>query len=277
MSGAGIDRRVRGVPAILRRGDQAIARDEQVAVEAPLEIRVRAITDGEVEERRLSMTMRTPGDDADLAAGFLLTEGIVRARQQIARITEAEDHVLVDLALGVGLPAAVPQRSFVMTSACGVCGRASTDGLRADPSAPLLPDRPRIAADRIPALPTALLQAQVSFAATGGIHAAGLFDAEGELLLLREDVGRHNAVDKVIGALLQAGLLPAVDGLLLVSARASFELVQKALMAQIPILAAVGAPSSLAVELAVEAGMTLLGFVREGRFTIYSGAARITG
>jgi len=175
------------------------------------------------------------------------------------------------------VPEAAPTRSFVMTSACGVCGRSSTEGLRAQPPGPLAPGRPALAAGLIPGLPAALLQAQATFAATGGIHAAGLFSAAGELRLVREDVGRHNAVDKLVGALLLQGELPAHDALLLVSGRASFELVQKALMAQIAVLAAVGAPSSLAVELAEEAGMSLLGFVREGRFTIYAGPERITG
>ncbi|MCY0989121.1 formate dehydrogenase accessory sulfurtransferase FdhD [Nannocystis sp. ILAH1] len=268
------DPRTRPVAAVLHRGGEVSARRDLLAVEDPLEIRI--VTADDPEPRRLAMTMRTPGDDADLAAGFLFTEGIVRSREQIAGITCSEDHVRVDLAAGVRLPEAVPKRSFVMTSACGVCGRASLDNLRAQPPGPLTPGLPQLAATVVPGLPGALLRAQATFVATGGIHAAGLFDLRGELRLLREDVGRHNAVDKLVGALLLAGQLPATDAVLLVSARASFELVQKALMAQIPIFAAVGAPSSLAVELAVEADMTLLGFVREGRFTVYSGGIRIT-
>lgn len=268
------DPRTRPAAAVLYRGDEVSARRDLLAVEDPLEIRV--VTADDPEPRRLAMTMRTPGDDADLAAGFLFTEGIVRAREQIADITCSEDHVRVDLAAGVRLPTSVPKRSFVMTSACGVCGRESLDDLRARPPAPLTPGSPQLAAKVVPGLPAALLRAQATFAATGGIHAAGLFDLRGELRLLREDVGRHNAVDKLVGALLRAGQLPAIDAVLLVSARASFELVQKALMAQIAIFAAVGAPSSLAVDLAVEADMTLLGFVREGRFTVYSGGLRIS-
>ncbi len=270
-----VDPRTRAVAARLWRGGEGSERQELLAVEEPLEIRVRLV--GDVEDRRLSMTMRTPGDDAELAAGFLFTEGIVARRGQIVDVVCAEDHVRVDLAAGVRLPEAAPTRSFVMTSACGVCGRSSTQGLRAEPPGPLVAGRPKLGAATIPGLPAALLHAQATFAATGGIHAAGLFTAAGELRLLREDVGRHNAVDKVVGALLMADLLPALDAVLLVSGRASFELVQKALMAQIAVLAAVGAPSSLALELAQEAGMSLLGFVREGRFTIYSGAERITG
>lgn len=267
--------RVRLAAAVLRRGDEVVVREDFLAIEEPLEIRV--ITDDGAGERRLSMTMRTPGDDEELAAGFLYTEGIVARREQIVGVTRGEGHVVVALAAGVRLPEAAPQRSFVMTSACGVCGRSSTEGLRATPPGPLVAGRPALAAGVVPGLPGALLRAQATFAATGGIHAAGLFDARGELGLLREDVGRHNAVDKLVGALLRAGGLPAVDAVLLVSGRASFELVQKALMAQIPVLAAVGAPSSLAVELAQEAGMTLLGFVREGRFTVYSGGDRVAG
>lgn len=270
-----VDPRTRRVAARLRRGDEVIDRRELLAIEEPLEIRVRLA--GAAEERRLAMTMRTPGDDRELAAGFLFTEGVVSRREQIGAVVVGSDHVRVELAAGVVLPAAGPTRSFMMTSACGVCGRSSTEGLRAQPPGPLAAGRPTLAAAIVPGLPAALLRAQATFAATGGIHAAGLFTPAGELRLLREDVGRHNAVDKVVGALLLRGELPAEDAVLLVSGRASFELVQKALMAQIAVLAAVGAPSSLAVELAEEAGMSLLGFVREGRFTIYSGAERITG
>jgi FdhD protein len=268
--------RIRSVTAVQHRGGQQLEREELLAVEDPLEIRVRLADDGG-EERALSMTMRTPGDDAELAVGFLCSEGIVQRPEQITDVVVTRSHVRVDLGPGVRLPERAPRRSFVMTSACGVCGRSSLEGLRAEPPGPLAPGRPSLAAAVVPGLPAQLLRAQTAFAATGGIHAAGLFDARGELSLLREDVGRHNAVDKLIGALLLAGRLPALDAVLLVSGRASFELVQKALMAQIPVLAAVGAPSSLAVELAAEAGMTLLGFVREGRFTVYSGGERIAG
>ncbi|HEY8377842.1 MAG TPA: formate dehydrogenase accessory sulfurtransferase FdhD [Nannocystis sp.] len=265
--------RIRPVTAVLHRGGEQLEREELLAVEEPLEIRVR-LADGDRPEHALSITMRTPGDDVELAVGFLCSEGIVQRREQIADIACDRAHVRIDLAPGVRLPERAPRRSFVMTSACGVCGRTSLEGLRAQPPGPLAPG-PSLPAALIPQLPAALLRVQTAFAATGGIHAAGLFDARGELALIREDVGRHNAVDKVLGALLLAGRLPAHDTVLLVSGRASFELVQKALMAQIPVLAAVGAPSSLAVELAIEAKMTLLGFVRENRFTVYSGHERI--
>lgn len=270
-----VDVRTRRVAASLWRGEAVVERRELVAREEPLAIRVRL--SGEVGDRDLALTMRTPGDDRELAVGFLYTEGIVSRREQIVGVVVADEHVRVELAAGVRLPAAAATRSFVMTSACGVCGRSSLEGLRAQPSGPLAPGRPQVAAAVIPGLPAALLRAQATFAATGGIHAAGLFGADGELRLLREDIGRHNAVDKLVGALFLAGELPAQDAVLLVSGRASFELVQKALMARIAVLAAVGAPSSLAVELAEDAGMSLLGFVREGRFTIYAGPERITG
>jgi FdhD protein len=252
------------------RGGRRSAGRDQLAVEAPLEIRVRAAGG----EQNVSITMRTPGEDDELALGFLFTEGLLRERGQIAAVSMASDEVaVVELAPGVALPESRPTRAFTMTSACGVCGRGSLDGLRATPAGPLGPG-PRLTDELVHGLTAALRTAQATFATTGGLHAAGLFDAGGTLLLAREDVGRHNAVDKVVGACLRVGALPARDTILMVSGRASFELVQKALMAQIPVLAAVGAPSSLAVSLAVEAGMTLLGFVRDQRFNVYSAPER---
>jgi FdhD protein len=244
-----------------------------LAVEAPLEIRVR---EHGREERALSLTMRTPGEDAELAAGFLFTEGLVRRREDITELTSpGDDVVVVRLAAGVELPAAGAGRGFAMTSACGVCGKSGLAELRARPAARPSPGAPLLPAALVAALPDRLREAQPAFAATGGLHAAGLFDARGALLLAREDVGRHNAVDKLVGARLLAGALPAAAEVLVVSGRASFELVQKAAMAGIPVLAAVGAPSSLAASLASEYGLTLLGFVREGRFNIYAGRERI--
>ena len=253
----------------VRDGRRSPGRD-QVAVEAPLEIRVRA---GD-SEQNISITMRTPGEDDELALGFLFTEGLLRASAEVAGVSLAGDEVaVVELAAGVSLPESRPTRAFAMTSACGVCGRGSLEGLRATPAG-ALETGPRLTDDLVHGLPAALRTAQATFATTGGLHAAGLFDAGGALLVAREDVGRHNAVDKVVGARLVAGALPAHETILVVSGRASFELVQKALMAQTPVLAAVGAPSSLAVSLAAEAGMTLLGFVRDQRFNVYSGAER---
>jgi FdhD protein len=252
------------------RGGRAVGAEDRLAVEAPLELRVRA---GGVEQR-LCITMRTPGEDQELAAGFLFTEGLVRGREEIVGVScPAEDTVIVELA-GALLPA---ERAFTVTSACGVCGKGSLDELRARPAERPSAGAPVIAPALVHRLPAALRAAQPTFAATGGLHAAGLFDGAGELLLVREDVGRHNAVDKLLGARLLAGLLPSRAEILVVSGRASFELVQKALMAQLPILAAVGAPSTLAVSLAVEGGMTLLGFVREERFNVYCGGERLGG
>jgi FdhD protein len=253
------------------RGVRHAAAQDQVAIEAPLEIRVRAGG----EERAISITMRTPGEDDELAVGFLFTEGLLHARAEVAAVRAgAEDQVVVELAPGVPAPAPRASRAFTTTSACGVCGRGSLDDLRAPPPGPLLAGAPVLTEALIHGLPGVLRAAQATFATTGGLHGAGLFDAAGTLLLCREDVGRHNAVDKVVGARWLAGALPAATAILAVSGRASFELVQKALMAQIPVLAAVGAPSSLAVSLAAEAGMTLLGFVREDRFVVYSGPER---
>jgi FdhD protein len=256
------------------RGRDAHQRLDHLAVEAALELRVRP-HDG--EPRSLSITMRTPGDDAALAAGFLFTEGLVTAAADIAAIASpADDAVLVTLAPGVALPDAGAGRAFAMTSACGVCGKGSLDSLRARPAFTAPAGSPLLSARLVPLLPDRLRAAQPGFAATGGLHAAGLFTADGALVHAAEDVGRHNAVDKVLGARFLAGRLPASAEILVVSGRASFELVQKAAMAGVPVLAAVGAPSSLAVELAAEHGLTLLGFVREGRFNVYAGGERIT-
>jgi FdhD protein len=255
------------------RGGRRSAGRDQLAVEAPLEIRVRTAD----TEQNVSITMRTPGEDDELAVGFLFTEGLLRATGEVGGVSmPSEEVVVVELAAGAALPEVRPTRSFAMTSACGVCGRGSLEGLRAIPAGPLDPDGPRLTDELVHGLPEALRAAQATFASTGGLHAAGLFDGAGTLLLAREDVGRHNAVDKVVGARLLAGALPARDAILVVSGRASFELVQKALMAQIPVLASVGAPSSLAVSLAAEAGMTLLGFVRDQRFNVYCGAERFS-
>jgi FdhD protein len=263
--------RTADAPVTEVRGGQRSPGRDLLAVEAPLEIRVRT----GAEEQSLSITMRTPGEDPELAVGFLFTEGLLRGRSEVAAVSvPGPEEVVVELAAGVSLPETRPTRSFTMTSACGLCGRGSLDGLRATPAGPPGPG-PRLGDELVHGLPAALRQAQATFATTGGLHAAGLFDAGGALLLAREDVGRHNAVDKVVGARLLAGALPAHDTILVVSGRASFELVQKALMAQIPVLAAVGAPSSLAVSLAAEAGMTLLGFVRDRRFNVYSGPERL--
>ena len=265
---------------------QEIAPD-WLAVEEPLEIRLGLAENGKPTHKSVSITMRTPGDDFELAAGFLFTEGIVKSADQIGEIRHCgaaaakqgapRNTVRVDLRAGVDVDLKRLERHFYTTSSCGVCGKTSIEAI--DTGVCRLKDtaRPVFSAEIIHGLPGALRSSQNVFDRTGGLHAAALFNTAGEMEGLREDVGRHNAVDKLVGAEFLAGRIPISDRLLLVSGRASFELVQKALMAGIPILAAVGAPSSLAVELAARYGMTLLGFVRDNRFNIYAGAERIGG
>jgi FdhD protein len=262
-------------------------RRDELAAEEPLEIQLSYNRGGLRAVKRVAVTMRTPGHDAELAAGFLFAEGIVTGTAQIREIAagdppqggagEAGRRIRVTLGDDAAVDLRPLARNFTVNSSCGVCGRTSLEGLRVTPRAPLPPGAPRIAANVIRGLPDALRAAQAGFDRTGGLHAAGLFAPDGTLLAVREDVGRHNAVDKLIGAQLLAGRLPLHRCGLLVSGRASFELMQKALMAGLPVLAAVGAPSSLAVELARRSGATLLGFVRDGRFNIYSGARRLHG
>lgn len=259
-----------------------VSRDE-LAVEEPLEIRLHVEHDGRLVRKTVSVTMRTPGDDENLAAGFLFTEGIVRDQDEVEEIRHCgrvaggvpRNVIRVRLAPGTPVDLGRLERHVYTTSSCGVCGKTSIDALRAVSRFTLPPGEPRVLEALVHRLPNILREAQALFDRTGGLHASALFDATGRLCALREDVGRHNALDKIIGAELLAGRLPAHDRILLVSGRVSFELVQKAVMAGIPVLAAVGAPSSLAVSLAAECGMTLLGFVRHGRFNIYAGGDRI--
>jgi FdhD protein len=219
--------------------------------------------------------MRTPGHDVELALGFLLTEGIARSPADIAGATSCADNV-VDVTLGTGASDRSVSRNFYTTSSCGMCGKASIDAVRTTSAYDVSTDPVRVASATLVALPDRLRDAQRVFDRTGGLHAAGLFTAGGELLCLREDVGRHNAVDKVVGWAVQQGLLPLTGTVLQVSGRASFELVQKAVMAGVPILAAVSAPSSLAVELAAECGLTLVGFLRGASYNLYAGGNRVT-
>lgn len=250
------------------QGTDCAADQDLLAVEEPLEIRIG--------ERPVSITMRTPGNDAELAAGFLFGEGILTGRGDIERIEEGRGNVItVLLRPGVRVDIEHLQRNFYTTSSCGVCGRASIDAVHATGCALVPRDGLTIASQIIHGLPDRLRESQAVFDRTGGLHAAALFDPAGTLCSVREDVGRHNAVDKVIGAEVLAERTPLGNRVLLVSGRASFELVQKAVMAGIPLLAAVGAPSSLAVELARRFQMTLLGFVRAGRCNIYSGDWRV--
>jgi len=271
----------RAAQVVRVRGQEANTASDWLAIERPLEIRARAGGGTRV----VSTTMRTPGQDRALVAGFLFAEGVIaNAGDLLALETVSEDAVVVELPPSALAALEATRRPFVTTGACGVCGRASMEGLQgprdlgptgaaeSGPSGGFT-----VSATVIHGLPAALREAQATFDRTGGLHAAGLFTAGGALRAVHEDVGRHNAVDKLVGALLLADGLPAVDGVLMVSGRASFELVQKAAAAGIPVMVAVGAPSSLAVEIAEAAGLTLVGFAREQRFNVYAGPHRVSG
>jgi FdhD protein len=258
-------------------GEHSARRPDTLVVEEPLEIRVGG--------KALAVTMRTPGDDIDLVHGFLLTEGVIRSAADVltARYCAGTDqdgqntYNVLDIALADGVPPPDPgvARNFYTTSSCGVCGKASIDAIRTRTAYPVAADPVVVDPAALGALPDTLRAAQRVFDRTGGLHAAGLFTPDGELLCLREDVGRHNAVDKVIGWAVRAGAIPLAGRVLLVSGRASFELTQKALMAGVPILAAVSAPSTLAVDLATETGMTLVGFLRGTSMNVYAGGSRV--
>ncbi|MEU2043219.1 formate dehydrogenase accessory sulfurtransferase FdhD [Nocardia niwae] len=250
-----------------------IQRPDTLAVEEPLEIRLGG--------QSLTVTMRTPGADIDLVHGFLLSEGIIGSAEDIvaARYCAGTDdegrntYNVLDLTLRTSVP--VRTRSFLTTGACGLCGKTALDEVRTRTRFPLSPGGPAVDTRVLAALPDSLRDRQSVFDATGGLHAAGLFTSEGRPLAVREDIGRHNAVDKVIGWALRETRVPGHDLVLIVSGRASFELVQKAVMAGIPILGAVSAPSSLAVDLAAEAGLTLVGFLRGDTMNIYSAPERV--
>jgi FdhD protein len=257
------------------RSDGAVTwRTDELTGEEPLEIRVHGAP--------LAVTMRTPGADFDLAAGFLVTEGLIGGVDEIARMRmcphdSAEGTLnVVDVTLNGGdvLPGA--QRNFFMTSSCGVCGKASIESVRTKSRFAVRDDPLSVTASWLATLPESLRAAQAVFSRTGGLHAAGLFDDSGTVVCVREDVGRHNAFDKVVGWAAGKRMLPLRSHVILVSGRASFELTQKALMAGIPLLAAVSAPSNLAVALAEEVGMTLVGFLRGDRMNVYTGHHRIT-
>ncbi|RSS98833.1 formate dehydrogenase accessory sulfurtransferase FdhD [Streptomyces sp. WAC07149] len=260
------------------RGGAAGVRPDTLVTEEPLEIRLNG--------KPLAITMRTPGDDFALAAGFLVSEGVMARTADVQAVTYCEgatedgsntyNVVNVQLAPSVPVPDITLERNVYTTSSCGLCGKASLDAVRTATRFPgLAADPVRVRAELLSELPDRLRAAQKVFDRTGGLHAAALFSAEGELLDVREDVGRHNAVDKIVGRALQAGRLPLGGSVLLVSGRASFELAQKAVMAGIPVLAAVSAPSSLAVDLAVESGLTLVGFLRGADMNVYAGEQRI--
>ncbi|GJF08951.1 sulfurtransferase FdhD [Mycolicibacterium cyprinidarum] len=273
-------RRVRHVTA----GD-AVARPETLVVEEPLEIRVNGTP--------LTVTMRTPGSDVELAQGFLLTEGMISRREDILSVrycrgaTTPDDgsgfsqnsYNVLDVTLGpdVPTPDVDPTRNFYTTSSCGVCGKASLEAVRLISKYCPGDDPSTISAQTLSALPDKLRDGQKVFAATGGLHGAALFTSDGTALVVREDIGRHNAVDKVVGWALEQHRIPLSGTVLLVSGRASFELTQKAVMAGIPVLAAVSAPSSLAVDLASQSGLTLVAFLRSDSMNIYTRPDRVTG
>ena len=250
------------------------AQQDYLVGEEPLEIRVG--------EHALTVTMRTPGDDLDLATGFLFTEGLIERREQIVSIehasackpTERGNIVQVELTADVQLDLEKTRRNFFAGSSCGICGKASIEAVRARGVKP--PNRDfHVSPETICAMPDKLRSKQQIFDRTGGLHAAGLFDAKGELIVEREDIGRHNAVDKIVGWALREGRLPLSECILMVSGRGGFEIVQKAAMAGVPVVASVSACSSLAVQFAREMGLTLIGFLRDRRFLVYSGSERL--
>ena len=272
----------RNAPVTTVTGSQFSDRTDAVATEEPLEIRARTVSQDATQT--IAITMRTPGNDAELATGFLWCEGLISDVHHVLNAESSgklqpggfQNIVTVTLSDAAMLDFAPDARRFYVSSSCGVCGKASLESVETATRFELSRGVPTWSPGVIHGLSAKLRAAQATFDTTGGLHAAGLFAPTGDLLTVREDVGRHNAVDKLVGEAIFRKALPLSETLLFVSGRASFELVQKAVMAGIPGLAAVGAPSSLAVSLAADAGLTLLGFVRGDRFNIYAGAERIT-
>ncbi|MGH2793316.1 MAG: formate dehydrogenase accessory sulfurtransferase FdhD [Actinomycetota bacterium] len=268
---------VRATPLVVQDGT-ARPRSDVLVAEEPLEIRVNV----HGVDHPISVTMRTPSSDFELAVGFLYTEGIIRSRDDVDQVRYCvggpveQQYNIVTVALrpGVAFDAESVKRNFYTTSSCGICGRASLEALAIN-APPPIPEGPVVDANLIASLPEKLRKGQKIFEQTGGLHAAGLFEPDGTLVTVREDVGRHNAVDKLVGLLVMEGKVPTGERILVVSGRASFEIMQKALAAGIPIVAAVSAPSSLAVATAEEFGMTLAGFVRGESLNVYAGAQRI--
>jgi FdhD protein len=273
--------------AIVRfHGDARSELTDRVAIEEPLEIRVDFVAHGERSVRSLSITMRTPGHDEELAAGFLMSEGLVRSARDIESIRpcgpesgahDGNNVVKVRLADHATISWPSVERHFYATSSCGVCGKASLEALEVPGLCPIARDGFRFSLEAVRMLPARLRAQQSVFEETGGLHAAALFNSAGELLAIREDVGRHNAVDKLLGAQFLQGHTPLSSNLLFLSGRISFELAQKALAGGIPMVVAVGAPSSLAIELAKRFDITLIGFLRGERFNVYSGEWRLNG
>jgi FdhD protein len=267
-------------PSINRRPIQKVQdtdrweAEDDIAVEEPLEIRLRYGQKGSEIEQAISITMRTPGNDPELALGFLFTEGILTGAAAIRHIQASDQSVTVSLAPEVKPDITRLQRHFYTSSSCGVCGKSSIDALRS-----VCPSLPKaqwtIDSETLYSLPQQLRHQQAIFQATGGLHAAALFHNKGEFITLREDIGRHNALDKLTGHLLQTDKLPATEHILLLSGRACYELIQKAAMAGISFIAAVSAPSSLAIQTAEAYGITLVGFLRDNRFNVYTDSQRL--
>lgn len=257
-------------------GDDFVEHMDNIAVEEPLQISISILkTEIPITNKNISITMRTPGHDQDLAIGFLFTEGIIQASNQIKRVALDENSINVQLNNSENIDLGKLERHFYTSSSCGVCGKASIEAIKTICSLPPSPADFQIDKNLIKSFPGILKQEQNIFNNTGGIHAAALFNVNGELIIMREDVGRHNALDKIIGHLVTQDLLPLDQHLLFLSGRASFELIQKAAMAGILFIMAVGAPSSLAVEMALEHDITLIGFLNETRYNIYTGPKRI--
>ena len=253
--------------------------DDELAVEEPLEINLLYGDKGTRVQKCISVTMRTPGNDKELGVGFLFTEGIIQKRDEISEVSAipfADNKVLITLSENKQPLLQNTERNFYTTSSCGVCGKSGIDAIRTVSFYKNEADKICLKAGLFFRLDEVVRKQQAVFESTGGLHASALFDLDGNFMMLREDVGRHNALDKVIGAAFLNDQLPLSNTILLLSGRASFELVQKAVMAGIKIVAAVGAPSSLAVQLAEETGITLIGFLRNQRFNIYSGGHRIS-
>jgi FdhD protein len=249
---------------------------DMLACEVPLEIRLTYGNAGNRITKSISVTMRTPGNDTELAVGFLFTEGIIHARNEVKKVHAHEENI-IEVELTESFQPALEKlsRNFYTTSSCGVCGKTSIDAVKILTPALSHTDDFIVTSELLFSLPSLLRKTQHVFEQTGGLHASAIFDTEGNLEIVREDVGRHNALDKVVGSAFLEGSLPFSNRILLLSGRASFELIQKAAMAGITMVAAVGAPSTLAVELAMESGITLVGFLRENRFNIYSGERRV--
>ncbi len=269
---------IANVPIRKIANQNVIDTDDLLAVEEPLEIQLLYGNADNRQQKSISVTMRTPGHDEELAAGFLFTEGIIRTNQEILFIKKEvldQNRILVGLQENMDPDIQKMERNFYTTSSCGVCGKSSIDAIKTISAYINEPDAICLKTEMIYSIHSQIRERQAIFNSTGGLHASALFDMEGNFIMLHEDVGRHNALDKVIGTSLLNEELPLTNTILLLSGRVSFELIQKACMAGIKVITAVGAPSSLAVELAKESNITLIGFLRNERFNIYSGEERI--